>query len=93
MNTLHLQFPDQDESDRLSFHTLASLASRLGMPPEQVVHRALIRFAAAQGLCTPPRYDADDQEVTDEMYQVIHDLVDQRSMRVEKSLFDAFDEK
>lgn len=93
MNTLHLQFADQDDAAHISSITLANLASRLGMTAEQVVHLALIRLATTHGLHKPPRYEADDQEVTDDMYHVIHDLVDQRGMRAEKSLFDAFDDK
>jgi hypothetical protein len=93
MKTLQLEFVRQDDASRISSTTLSTLASRLGMTEEDVVHSALVRLATMHGLRPVPHYEADDQEVTDEMYQFIHELVDQTGMRVEKSLFDAFDRK
>lgn len=90
MTTLSIHFPEQNSPGRISASTLARLSSHLGMPAEDLVQLAVAQMAATHHLVVSPAYEADDQDVTDAMYQAVVGLVDQSDMLVEKSLFDAF---
>lgn len=86
MKPLLLAFRKVNSRTGITRDRLQALAAKLGMTETQTIHHALAELARRE----LPSYEADDEDVTDEQYALIHQLVDQTSMKVEKSLFGAF---
>lgn len=86
MKPLLLVFRKVNSRSGITRDRLQALAAKLGMTETQAIHHALAELARRE----LPAYEADDEEVTDEQYALIHQLVDQNAMKVEKSLFGAF---
>lgn len=86
MKPLLLAFRKVNSRSGITRDRLQALAAKLGMSETQTIHHALAELARRE----LPAYEADDEEVTPQQYALIHQLVDQKDMKVEKSLFGAF---